>query len=336
MKKNIYPIDILLMGILLFWYVFQRAILLSLTHDESATTDLVSVALADIMFAPNQFQTANNHILHSILMKWSVTAFGWKEWSIRLPNILFFVLYYATAAWYIHQLSKNLFMRIAGVFILCTVPYLLDFFSLARGYGMANAFSLAAIVLLITYFQHAEKKYLLLSFCFAALAVYSNFTWLNIYLGLWLLLNLGTILFFRTENGKSLVNTLVNNNSYPLLISSFLALLIYKPISFLRRQDEFKWGTADWSTSFKNFINDLLYGHSFFFNRIRKLSKNNWLRADCRNHHQRFDFCQTLFALQKKCIYKFLCKSKCTVAPVIIDYYYLYHRTTAPAQYLLY
>ncbi len=264
MKKNIYPIDILLMGILLFWYVFQRAILLSLTHDESATTDLVSVALADIMFAPNQFQTANNHILHSILMKWSVTAFGWKEWSIRLPNILFFVLYYATAAWYIHQLSKNLFMRIAGVFILCTVPYLLDFFSLARGYGMANAFSLAAIVLLITYFQHAEKKYLLLSFCFAALAVYSNFTWLNIYLGLWLLLNLGTILFFRTENGKSLVNTLVNNNIYPLLISSFLALLIYKPISFLRRQDEFKWGTADWSTSFKNFINDLLYGHSFF------------------------------------------------------------------------
>ena len=174
------------MGILLFSYIFLRAAILSLTHDESATTDLVSVPLTDIMFAPNQFNSANNHVLHSIFMKCSVLIFRWKEWSIRLPNVLLFILYYSAAVWYMHRLSKNLFIRIAGIFILCAVPYLLDFFSLARGYGMANSFSLPAFVLLVAFFQYAEKKYLLLSFCLAALAVYSNFTWLNVYLGLWL------------------------------------------------------------------------------------------------------------------------------------------------------
>lgn len=263
MKKKIYPIVIFLMGLLLFSYVFQRAALLSLTHDESATTDLVSVSLADIMFSPSRFQTANNHVLHSLFMKWSVLVFGWKEWSIRLPNVLSFLLYYAAAVWYMHRVSKQITVRIAGVFIFCTVPYLLDFFSLARGYGIANAFSLAAFVMLTGYFHYNEKKYLLLSFCLSAFAVYANFTWLNVHLGLWLLMNAGTIIFSRKENGQSLITTMLQNNIYPLLISCLLALLIYKPISFLRKQDEFKWGAAEWITSFNNFINDLLYGHSF-------------------------------------------------------------------------
>lgn len=85
-KKKTYYISLLALGCFLFFYVLKRAALLSLTHDESATTDLVAVPLNEIMFSPNQFQTANNHILHSILMKWSVLFFGWKEWSIRLPG----------------------------------------------------------------------------------------------------------------------------------------------------------------------------------------------------------------------------------------------------------
>ncbi|MBY0479131.1 MAG: hypothetical protein K2Q24_15895 [Chitinophagaceae bacterium] len=86
MKKKTYYISLLALRCFLFFYVLKRAALLSLTHDESATTDLVAVPLNEIMFSPNQFQTANNHILHSILMKWSVLFFGWKEWSIRLPG----------------------------------------------------------------------------------------------------------------------------------------------------------------------------------------------------------------------------------------------------------
>ena len=265
MSKRIYSISLFLLGSFLFCYVLFRAVLLSLTHDESATTDLVSVSLADIMFAPNQFQTANNHILHSIFMKWSVLFFGWKEWAIRLPNVLLFVLYFCASVWYATRLTQNHFLRLAAIFIICSVPYLLDFFSLARGYGMANAFSFAALAALIGFFHDQKKKYLLFTFSFAALAVYSNFTWLNIYLGLWLLLNCGIILFYRKENNRSLIRSFITHNIYPLVIGLLLALLIYKPISYLKKQDEFKWGSSEWLVSFKSFINDLLYGHPLFF-----------------------------------------------------------------------
>ena len=240
MSKRIYSISLLLLFAFLFGYLFFRAVLLSLTHDESATTDLVSVSLAEIMFAPNQFQTANNHILHSIFMKWSVLLFGWKEWAIRLPNVLLFVLYFVTAVWYVNRLIQHYLLRLVAVFILCSVPYLLDFFSLARGYGMANAFSFAALVSLIGFFHYQKNKYLLFTFVFAAFAVYSNFTWLNVYLGLSLLLNCGILLFYQKENTRSLFQTIIFRNVPPLVIGALLSLLIYKPISYLKQQDEFK------------------------------------------------------------------------------------------------
>jgi len=265
MSKRIYSISLLFIFSFLFGYVIVRAVQLSLTHDESATTDLVSVSLADIMFASSQFKTANNHILHSILMKWSVLLFGWKEWAIRLPNLLSFVLYFLAAAWYVNRLTQNYFLRLVAVFILCSVPYLLDFFSLARGYGMANAFSLAALVSIIYFFHYQEKKILFFTFSLAALAVYSNFTWLNVYLGLWLLLNAGILLFYRKGNNRSLIQTIIFNNIPPVIIGLLLALLIYKPIRYLKQQDEFKWGSSEWAASFKTFMNDLLYGHPLPF-----------------------------------------------------------------------
>ncbi len=265
MSKRIYSISLFLLFSFLFGYVCFRAVLLSLTHDESATTDLVSVSLADIMFAPTQFQTANNHILHSVFMKWSVLLFGWKEWAIRLPNVLLFVLYFVAAVWYVNRITQNYFLRLASVFILCSVPYLLDFFSLARGYGMANAFSFAAFVSISCFFHYQKNKFLFFTFSFAALAVYSNFTWLNVYLGLWFLLNAGIFLFYRKENNRSFIKTIIFNNIPPVVMGLLLSLLIYKPISYLKQQDEFKWGTSELPASFKNFIHDLFYGHPLPF-----------------------------------------------------------------------
>ncbi len=265
MEKKTYYIALSALGCFLFFYVLKRAALLSLTHDESATTDLVSVSLNDIMFARNQFQTANNHILHSIFMKWSVLLFGWKEWSIRLPNVLFFILYFSASAWFAARLTSTGLYRLLIICILCSAPYLLDFFSLARGYGMANALSLGAMVSMLVYFQDGQKKYIAISFLFAAFAVYANFTWLNVYLGLWALLNTGYVLFNYTAKQKAWFKKLLLLNVYPLFILILLAVLIYKPVTYLRQQDEFKWGTSEWFASLKQFATDLLYGRPLPF-----------------------------------------------------------------------
>jgi len=259
MQKKYYSLFVIALGSFLAWYLFSRASMLSMTHDESGTTDLAVVPVLDIMFSPAQFQTANNHILHSLLMKFSILMFGYKEWAVRLPNLLSFFIYFAAAVYLVQQLSSNLWMRAASLVILCSVPYLLDFFALARGYGMANAFGMAAGVLLFAYFHNQKKKFLLLSFICAALAAYSNFTWLNLYLGLWATANLFTLLY-RTNKEESLFSSLFKVNLYPLLTVALLALISFKPISFLRTKDEFKWGAVNWSDSFHTFINDLLYG----------------------------------------------------------------------------
>jgi hypothetical protein len=260
MQKKIYLGSVILLGAFFTWYLFTRSALLSMTHDESGTTDMVVVPVIDIMFSSSQFQTANNHILNSILLKASVLLFGYKEWAVRLPNVLSFLLYFISALWLLQRLTKNNRLRIVGIFILCSVPYLLDFFALARGYGLANTFGMAALVLLAEYFYSSRRKFLLFSFVAAALASYSNFTWLNLYLGLWAVTNLAGFFFDKKEDGY--LKWFFWLNIFPAAVVSALALLSYKPISFLRTKDEFKWGAVTWQDSFHTFLNDVLYGQS--------------------------------------------------------------------------
>jgi hypothetical protein len=263
MQKKTYYLALTGMGLLFLWYLFRRAALLSMTHDESGTTDLAVIPLAEIMFSPKQFQTANNHILNSLLMKVSITILGYKEWAVRLPNVLSFVLYFSAAALLMQRLTPHYWLRLGGVLILCSAHYLLDFFSLARGYGMANAFGLCAVVALVLYSQEQKNKWLITSFVSAALACYANFTWMNLYLGLWTVLNLSLLVFPAGE--PSLIQRILKANIPPLVIALLLAAVSYRPISFLRTKEEFKWGAQNWMDSFQTFLADWLYGQKLLF-----------------------------------------------------------------------
>lgn len=230
-----------------------------MTHDECGTTDLVHVPVWDIMFSPLQFQSANNHILHSLFMKWSVSLFGWHEWSIRLPNLLAFGVYYGAALRITKRITSQSYLQLAGVFILCSAPFVLDFFSLARGYGIATAFGLFSFAALNDYFYNENKKHLFVAFATAACAVYANFTWLNLYAGLWAVFVAGWILMIKKE--QPFLKAFVSINLYPLLFAGVLAVLSYLPISFLKTKDEFKWGANNWIDSFKTFCNDWIYNY---------------------------------------------------------------------------
>ncbi len=83
---------------------------------------------------------ANHHILHTILVKLSTGAFGLSSLALRLPSLLGGVLYFAGCL----TLSRNWFGRnwlgLAALASLTVNPYVLDFLSCARGYGLALAF----------------------------------------------------------------------------------------------------------------------------------------------------------------------------------------------------
>lgn len=265
MKKRTYYLLVLVTGVFFLFYISTRANLLSLTHDESSTTNVVDGSYSDIMFSSSMFGSANNHIANSLLLKKSVELFGWHEWSIRLPNVLSFIVYFLAAVFLAGSLSRNNWVRLAAVFFLCASHFILDYFSLARGYGLAVAFEMMSLYLMVQFFSKQRTKLLLFSFLMAAIASYANFTWLNMYLAQWLVFNLILLLEKKEESLSLFLKRILQLNIYPLLTALVLTLLIYKPIGYLSGNNEFKWGSDTWLASFHSFISNLHYSRSDYF-----------------------------------------------------------------------
>lgn len=263
-KKSGYTLFVILTGLFFLFYIAGRADKMSMTHDESSTTNVVDGSYTDIMFAPSMFGTANNHILNSLLLKKMVQMFGWHEWSIRLPNVIFFLVYFFACVFFMNKLSPDKWIRLSGIFFFLAPHFVLDYFSLARGYGIAVAFEMMSLYFLVQYFTTRRTKFIAYSFLFAALAVYANFTWLNILLAQWVILNLVLIIEKKGKSIGSLIGQLIRTNLAPFLITLLLAVLIYKPIEYLSNNNEFKWGSETWAASFQSFVSSLHYTHSYF------------------------------------------------------------------------
>jgi hypothetical protein len=78
---------------------------------------------------------ANDHMLNSFLIWLATRLFGNSELVIRLPNILAAALYLYTTA----KLVGVVRLKLLAFSICALQPYLMDYFALARGYGLAAA-----------------------------------------------------------------------------------------------------------------------------------------------------------------------------------------------------
>lgn len=135
------------LGVIVFALAVYRAATLSLTVDEADTyVRYVQHGWNGIFHGPFD---ANNHILYSILEKFSRQWFGSSELSLRAPSLLGAALYLWSAARLCALLVPGLWFS-ALAFLMVTVnPLNLDFMVAARGYGLALgllAFSLLQLI----------------------------------------------------------------------------------------------------------------------------------------------------------------------------------------------
>ena len=165
----------LIMAAGLFAYVAYRAQYLSFTHDESLTFS--------ILFGNEIYRnSANNHLLNTYLMDFCLRIWGDTEGVLRLPNVLCFVIY----SFFSFKISKRLtgsFLQIACFLLLLLNPFILDFFSLARGYGLSLAMMVGSIYFLLKILDN--HKSLIDNYLFALFSIYAviaNFTLLIFYL----------------------------------------------------------------------------------------------------------------------------------------------------------
>lgn len=190
-------------------------------------------------------------------MQWSVDIFGDHIWAIRLPNILAGISYFICAALLSARFIKNSFLQVAGFVVLCGHVYLLDFFSLARGYGLMAAGVLWAIYSMLRYIEQLDQRWLLVSISALFFAILGNFTALLP----WSAMAAAWLVWILTSKKWDL---LWRHGLYWLSSAVLLFILLRFPITTLSKSGEFEWGASNPWVMGIDLLQNLLYGVRYF------------------------------------------------------------------------
>lgn len=164
---------ILFLGLLI--YAILRAWIVEPIHDEVATY-FHYIETGEIK-GGRSLMDANNHLLNSWLGNLSYRWFGTHFFLFRVPAIICFCLYF----WSSRKLTRNLNISLWGelCFVaLNTIPWIFDYFSYTRGYGLGIGFFMAGLLQLSIWLKDKHTGHLMLLLLFFYLAILSNLTYL--------------------------------------------------------------------------------------------------------------------------------------------------------------
>ncbi len=222
-----------ILGVSIFAYILLRALKLDITYDEARTIkDFVPLNYINIINCSSS--DANNHILNTLLIKIFYSFGSNTIFFARLPNVLAFILY----LFYSYKIAKEFLSDFAGFMLFALLlinPFLLDFYSIARGYGLGLSFQIMSIYYFILLVRNKQLKLVVLTLVSGAFAVLSNLSELNY----WVPLLFSVVLAY-----------VLNNNSrnkptfwlFLFLITSLFALIIYEPIRKLHQNGDLYYG----------------------------------------------------------------------------------------------
>ncbi len=246
-------------AVILFALTVYRAANLSMTHDESGTyLFFIQENVMDYFHEKKLWKSANNHLLNTVGMQASVHAFGQSDLTVRLPNVLSGLLYLVSILGLIRISFKRWEIQLLAFALLALNPFVNDFFSLARGYGMSVGFQLFALYQFVLFFKKQQNLHLVLAYLglgFASLSLFTNLLFIPACTAaLWL------IYFLDRERYKDSVLEIF---ATPIVASVAIAILVYVPIYALSSLDEFKWGAKSLFKTNINLTKDSLYGKAY-------------------------------------------------------------------------
>jgi hypothetical protein len=242
----------------LFITVVLRAGRLSLTSDEALTyLFYLDGPINKIFFSPYE---ANNHVLNSVLCWVSIHLFGLNEFNLRIPSLAASVVFFAT----VYRLSSWLFekrvLHVLAVVLLAGNPYLLDFFSLARGYSLALAFFSLALFNVMLSVRDAElqPERLFRIALWLAASVTANLAYLFPAVALWVTLALLASRYTGTrwQSVLPLASRFLRFGFGPFLVFSFCVLIM--PLHYATK-DTFYFGAGSWHDTVESLVSPTLF-----------------------------------------------------------------------------
>lgn len=157
-------------------YLAIRAYLVPVVHDEAAT--FLHYLQINRYIPYFSMWDANNHLLNSALAHLSINLFSDHPFWLRLPNLLSFFVF----GYYLFHLAsflQNAIVRWVLIVAMFTASFQIEFFALARGYGMSIAFFIAAIYHAVIYLNSLRLKHQWLLWTFMLLALLANMSLMN-------------------------------------------------------------------------------------------------------------------------------------------------------------
>jgi hypothetical protein len=256
---------IVLYGLGLFAYVCLRAVYVGITHDEACTYQYaVKPGLGRILTF--DYVDANNHLLNSVLVWASRSLFGSSPWALRLPNVGVFALF----LWAAGSISRSLtrpWARLAAFIVLTTQPFVLEFFGLARGYGLAMGLMAASLACWNRGLREParSKPLRLASLWLAAVAVLANLSYVNLFVPLLMLLLLDCAAQRECEGPPSPRQRLrgLVRCGLPLLQPALVVACLITPVAIKLHENRklFFGGTEGFfEDTVKTLVNSLLVG----------------------------------------------------------------------------
>jgi len=240
-------------SLLLIIYVFIRAYFLSFTIDEAISFSIIN--------GNTEWESkANNHVLNTFLMATSKALFGNNELALRLPNVLSFILY-LVGLYNILKFSKDKMLLLLVISLAVLNPFLLEFFSLARGYGLATGFFMMSLFFFIkqdtdNYLPYDFFKDFILSMLFASMAMHSNLTLINFFISLMVVFSIKYLIIRKKKKQQ-----LIHDITFFTISLAFLLPLFWgiKRLLLLKKIDELYYGAPSFNYSAESIINASLY-----------------------------------------------------------------------------
>lgn len=166
-------------GSILFVYLMLRAVYVPLVYDEAATFFIYILSGEFVPFYA--YWDANNHLLNSFAGIICYKIFGYGEWAIRLPNVLFF----AAGIFFLYQIRRffeNKLVWLCMALALLLSHNFIEYSAYCRGYGMAISCMIGCIYFFLLNVKESNGNSLIGLSVFSFLALASNFTLLNVVL----------------------------------------------------------------------------------------------------------------------------------------------------------
>ncbi|MFY9311264.1 MAG: hypothetical protein WAQ28_19625 [Bacteroidia bacterium] len=237
-KQLVGLIVIALTGLAVFYFVATKAKLASFTHDESYSYNFyVHNSSMDIISHKNSY--TNNHLLNTLMMKYSEQLFGASELFLRLPNLILLLVCFVYM--YLFTRNCNLLLGISIMVIMFTNIDLIDFFGLARGYGISIGFMIMSLYHLVRALHTNNNKLHLVLFNMAALlAILGNFTMLDFYVAAIIAFN--AVKLYESRFVLKEKFSFYKTNKTNIFMFVLMLVVLYEPVRRVITYNQFDFG----------------------------------------------------------------------------------------------